>query len=516
MSEVSQATNIQHVALALLTPSPTEAQAQRRKHFDKVGLQQLADSMKSVGLVNPILVRPLEKGFEIVAGERRFQAAKIAGLETVPVSVRELDDGQVLELQLIENLQRQGLHELHEAEGYEQLRKRGINAVQIAEKVGKSREYVFTRLKLLALCKEAKAAFYDSKLTFSTALLIARIPGEKMQKEALKELTNENRPMSFRQAQEFVQNNFMLRLGDAPFDAAAENLVKGAMPCARCPKNTLAQPELFGDVKAGSVGVCTDPPCFQSKVAAAIDIKVKAAEGAGQKVIEGGAAKKIFPYGTHYAQGGFKKLDGEVWVGGRSVPVKSMLKEGVKPTLVRIVDENDDRLKLIEVVPESALKMPKRSSSSSSSSSRSSSSKVSAADKAREEKANAERKLLVAVAKAIHTKAPKPFTFDELFKIAETVFESSHGDDALEIIGSKTAYPQFDKLNEAGLQRAIRGMLLAAHIDEGDKGVVFAEAKRHGVDVEKIKAELAAPAADKAKPAAAKGNKAAKTPSKKK
>lgn len=508
-NDAQQNTATQSISIALLVPSSTDAQIQRRKHFDKVGLQQLADSLKSpAGMINPILARPVGKTFEIVAGERRWQAAKLAGLETVPVTVRELDDGQVLEVQLIENLQREGLHELHEAEGYDALRKRGINADEIAKRVGKSREYVFTRLKLLALSKDAKAAFYDSKLNFSTALLVARIPGEKLQNEALKVLTNEKDPMSVREAQEYVQEKFMLRLGEAPFDTGAENLVRGALPCGRCPKNTLSAPELFGDVKAGSVGVCTDPPCFKAKTSAALDLKVAAAEKSGQKVIEGAAAKKIFPYGMHSPQGGFKKLDAETYVNGSYVKIKSLLKEGVKPTLVRIINDHSKREELVEVVPESALNKPKQRTSSSSSRS-ASSPKATPAQKAAAAKEETQTKLLVAVGKAIFAAAPKPFTREELYELADMACDTSFYDDTFgEIVGNK-GYPKLDKLNETGLQKIIRIALLTTHLEEGDKDVVFAVAKRHGVDVKKIEASLVAPPADK-KTAAAKPKKPAK------
>lgn len=147
------------ISLDQLKPSSTESQTERRKHFDKAALGELADSIKTAGLINPVLVRPVNGHFEIVAGERRFMAAELAGVSEIPATVRELTDEQVLEIQLIENLQREGLHPLSEAEGYDKLiRTHGHTAEEIADKLGKSKAYVYARIKLLALGPAARQA----------------------------------------------------------------------------------------------------------------------------------------------------------------------------------------------------------------------------------------------------------------------------------------------------------------------------------------------------------------------
>lgn len=174
-----------------------------RKHFDKDALAELASSVKSHGVMQPILVRPhpsrrpdevSEIAFEIVAGERRYRAAKLAGLASIPAIVRELTDVQTLEMQVIENLQRSDLHPLEEAEGYEQLMKlHKQTADELAVKVGKSKGYVYARIKLLALSPAARKAFYDGDLVPSVATFIARIPGHALQDKALKEVTEKDR-----------------------------------------------------------------------------------------------------------------------------------------------------------------------------------------------------------------------------------------------------------------------------------------------------------------------------------
>jgi ParB/RepB/Spo0J family partition protein len=187
---------VELLPLTAIAPSETHIQALRRQRFTKDELKDLADSItKTRGVLQPIVVRPLAalRGlakYEIVAGERRWLASKIAGLAHIQASVREISDQEVLEVQLIENLQRKGLHELEEAEGYDELMKlKKITAEQLVDMVGKSRSYVYARLKLLALCPEARKAFYAGELDASRALLIARIGHHDTQRQALKAVT---------------------------------------------------------------------------------------------------------------------------------------------------------------------------------------------------------------------------------------------------------------------------------------------------------------------------------------
>jgi ParB/RepB/Spo0J family partition protein len=282
--------------IANLQLSRTPAQGERRQHFDKDKLQELAASIKSTGgLIQSIVVRPVQiirteglnglivagktyfspdeaekvahNKFEIVAGERRYLAAKLAGLTEIDCSVRDLTDEQVEEIQLVENLQREDLHELAEAEGYEALQKRGHSIDEMADKVGKSKATIYARMKLLALCKDARKAFYAGKLSASTALLLARLVGEDVQKKAMKEIIEDRRfgdgPMSYREAAEHIHENYMLRLDDAGFPTQDATLVPAAGTCGACPKRTGNQPELFGDIK--NADVCTDSACFKTK-----------------------------------------------------------------------------------------------------------------------------------------------------------------------------------------------------------------------------------------------------------
>lgn len=148
-----------------LKPNPN----QPRTHFDKDALQELSDSIKQHGVLQPLLVRPVPEAgnrYEIVAGERRWRASQIAQLHEVPVTIQYLTDEAVLELALIENLQRQDLGALEEAEAYDQLMKRfGHTQERVAQAVGKSRSHVANIVRLLNLPEQVKQYLRDGKLT---------------------------------------------------------------------------------------------------------------------------------------------------------------------------------------------------------------------------------------------------------------------------------------------------------------------------------------------------------------
>jgi len=267
-----------NIPIACVIPSKTNP----RKYFDEAALNELAASIKNHGVAQPILVRPLPTTedmidcVEIVAGERRYRASKLAGMETIPAIVRELTDVQALEIQVIENLQRQDVHPIEEADGYDQLMKlHGYTADQLAEKVGKSRSYIFGRLKLRALAPSTREAFFGGQLSASTALLIARIPVENLQEQATKEIINDGDPLSYRDAFEHIKLRYMLDLDRARFSVKDAKLVTEAGSCTSCPKRTGNQPMIFKDV---GTDICTDPNCFSSKCRAHDDKTLAAAQ----------------------------------------------------------------------------------------------------------------------------------------------------------------------------------------------------------------------------------------------
>ncbi len=355
------APTVEVLPLAAIVPSSTHIQELRRARFTKDALEELANSIRRVGVLQPIVVRPagLADKYELVAGERRWQAAKLAGLTEIRASVCVLSPEQVLEIQLIENLQREGLHELEEAEGYEELLKlKKINADALADMVKKSRSYVYGRLKLLALCPEARKAFYAGELDSSKALLVARIGHHDTQRQALKAHKDESHwgPMSFRDFQELTRERFMLELKSAPFDVKDPTLVPKAGTCEACPKRTGNQRELFSDVKGADI--CTDPKCFDDKRQATYQIEVKRLEAKGKKVISGDPAKKIFPYWeSNYAHdrgrvdGGYHKLTESEYVGSSRATIASLLPKDYEPILVQHPQTGE----LVKVAPASVV-----------------------------------------------------------------------------------------------------------------------------------------------------------------
>lgn len=289
-------TTFQQIDTINIVPSPKNP----RKHFDQTKQDELTASIAAHGILQPITVRKAGIGmFEIVLGERRYRSALVAGLIYIPAMIVEMSDEQMLEAMMIENLQRADLHPLEEAEGYElMIKDHHYTYDTLAEKIGKSRSWIFGRLKLLALDEEAQRVFRSGGLNASTALLIARIPTQKMRAKALEDLTRKDYSgdtMSVREAQRYIRDRYMLRLSDAPFPTDDGELVAMAGPCGSCPKRTGNAPELFDDID--SADVCTDPDCFAQKKMAATERRVQQL-GSDVKVITGEEATKIMPSHT--------------------------------------------------------------------------------------------------------------------------------------------------------------------------------------------------------------------------
>ena len=169
---------INHVSVIKLVAG----QFQPRSYFDEGALTELAESIQKNGIMQPIIVRPISTGkLEIIAGERRWRAAKLAGLETVPVIIREISNKQALELALVENIQRKDLSPLEEAIGYQRLIEEfNYTQEELAGTVGKSRSHIANLLRLLSLPEEVKTMLEKGELTMghARALLTAANPVE--------------------------------------------------------------------------------------------------------------------------------------------------------------------------------------------------------------------------------------------------------------------------------------------------------------------------------------------------
>jgi ParB/RepB/Spo0J family partition protein len=277
-----------------------------RKHFDEAYIAELAESIKAHGLIQPITVRPHPVDtnglwpYEIIVGECRWRAAKLAGLVDIPAFIRMIDDRQMLEIQIIENLQRRDVHPLEEADGYRELMDRhGYKAEEIAAKISKSKGYVYARLKLTALHDTGRDAFFAGQLDASTALLVARISGASLQARAVKEITEGyNGPLSYRNAQNHIRHHFTIRLEQATFKLDDAKLLPAVGSCTACPKRSGNNPELYADLE--DADVCTDTACFEDKRMARRDQLVAIAEKKGIKVITGEEAAEFMPHGPFH------------------------------------------------------------------------------------------------------------------------------------------------------------------------------------------------------------------------
>ena len=163
---------------------------QPRHQFDEEQLDALADSIREHGILQPLAVRSIGEGFyQIIAGERRWRAARLAGLSEVPVVVIEADDKTVMELALVENLQRQDLNPMEEAEGYRSLMQEyGMTQEQAAQRVGKSRPAVANALRLLALPEELRQLVTEGLISAGHARAILSLPTEALQKSAAQKI----------------------------------------------------------------------------------------------------------------------------------------------------------------------------------------------------------------------------------------------------------------------------------------------------------------------------------------
>lgn len=359
-----------YLPLTAITPSLTNP----RKTFAPARMAELVDSIRASGVHQPILVRPLPGDrvaetaravqYEIVAGERRYRASLEAGVPSIPAMIRALTDEQALEVMLVENVMRDDLTALEEAEGYDHLMQHtGLSADEVAAKIGKSRSYVYAKLKLLDLCQEVRQALRDGSIDASRALLIARIPDGKLQLKALSVATAPQGGAAdapgVRAFSTWLQQNVMLRLEHAPFQITDAHLIESAGSCMDCPSRTGANPDLFADV--ASADICTVPSCYQIKEQAHRAQLVATAQKKGLRVIDGAEAKEVFNSRGSYdssVMSGYSRLDqvrhdvpGPAGQNGATLrnllAGEDLAAQGVQPVLI----EHPRTKELIEAVP---------------------------------------------------------------------------------------------------------------------------------------------------------------------
>lgn len=517
----------QALGVRTLHASPTNP----RKHFDEAALAELAENVRQHGVMQPILVRPWPANqpisadftggvpmYEVVAGERRYRAALRAGLDLIPGLVRHLTDREVLELQIIENLQRRDLTEFEEADGYRLMMKdHGYTADELAARINKSKAYIYARLKLCDLATPARSLIDSAGLPASIALLVARVPVPELQKQAAGEIIN--RHMSHRQAQQHIHEQYMLDLRKAPFDRKDASLTD-AGSCTDCPKRTGNLADLFTDV--ASADVCTDPHCYRDKKVANMRATQRKLEEKGKTVVTGDDAKKILPSErTVYASGGYQLVDDKNYSAiedGKAVTYGELAKRaGVEP--IHVVHPGTQTV--VAVVKEADLKKALKQAGDTTPASPNDAAR--AEEKKRKEAAEFRQRLYAEVRQEIvaHLVAGNPLDSWHLRTIARQTywgagFEACHritqnwipreeigdGHERHRVLGERIA-----SMSDADLMLLMIDCCVGGHLHVAGYSTGYAEtppvlaelAVRWGVDADALKKDLKAAAREKAK-----------------
>lgn len=270
-----------------------------RKSFDTKALNELSESIKAHGILQPILVRPYVdetsswQDYELVCGERRYRAAKMAGLDVIPANIRVLTDDEAFELQIIENLERKDVHPLDEADAFKKMLDSGKYTIaDIAAKMAKPESFIVQRLKLVDLIEPIRNDFIAGHLGIGHAILIARCDEFKqLDIHKNSQPYNENYPTDYgtiHALKETIEDDSTL-LSEAKFSLSDAKLTD-ACACDFCPKRSGSNPVLFEDMQEDR---CFDEVCFKSKTEAFIEIEVA-------KIINDGT--EIFILAQYYAK----------------------------------------------------------------------------------------------------------------------------------------------------------------------------------------------------------------------
>lgn len=265
-----------------------------RKTFEKENIKDLADSMASVGLLQPIILRSLGDKFQIVAGERRYRAAKLLKWESVPAMVRNITDEEMLEIQIIENLQRENVSPLDEAAAFKTLlQKESLD--WLCSRIHKSKKYISDRLKLNELIPEAADLVQKGTLPLGHAVVISKLSFAD-QKSCIDkcittdwskddEFDSRYCSMPIEKLKDFIADEIMLDFDKVSFDPTDANLYPTAGACTNCLKRTCNSQLLFADITSDDK--CTDAACFNEKINLHVErAKEKAKEQYG-KVLSG-------------------------------------------------------------------------------------------------------------------------------------------------------------------------------------------------------------------------------------
>jgi ParB family chromosome partitioning protein len=503
-----------------------------RRTFNEKKMEELIESIRTKGILMPLLVRPAKsKGegeiedfasnlgvklikthdsnqrYEIAAGHRRYRAAIKVQLREVPVIVREMSDADFLEVITIENLQREDIEPLDEAQGYQTLMmKTNYDVSTIAAKVGKSESYIYQRIKLLDLIPEAQEQLIKNKITAGHAILIARLQPDQ-QKELIKKESGlyegwgpDRTVVSVRELADHIDRQIHLDLNSASFKKNDPDLVPEAGPCTTCHKRTGFVPALFPEIKKKDT--CTDPSCFHKKV-----------EAFTKQWIEKKSQDSDVPplrLSTNY-DGRIKKVPEDP-----EKPIPSQLyheitdkKKGSCSSAregIVVEGRHEGQVKIVCIDPE--CKKHHKTASSYTSSSQNDPRRV--RQKAEEEKRKLAFKIREAILDAILSAWPGKFNREDLLVLAAEVYRPIWHENQKKILKRKGLIPkkeQYSQNTQAPMatwlknqkEKELRRFLLECVLfqnlerhwtDKGKPDPIIETAKRYGLDPKKIEMEL--------------------------
>lgn len=266
-----------------------------RKEIKEEHIEELATSIKEIGLLHPILVRPaVNNSYEIICGERRWRACKKLNREFIECFIHPMDDKLALQVRIIENIQRQNLNPIEEAQGYKKLLDQGMSIIELASVIGKGRDYISRMTMLLSLPEAAKEAIIAGKLSRRAGWYISRIPVPKLRAIVASEAIAKS--LTVNQVAQIVLENYLLDLRKAYFAISKPDLLPGVPSCIDCPKRTGNAKELFNDIKDPMI--CTDPECFAQKREAEWHFQCYKAQSENKEILFAEESIKHFVPGT--------------------------------------------------------------------------------------------------------------------------------------------------------------------------------------------------------------------------
>ena len=239
-----------------------EIKIQKNPRTDFGEINELVDSIKEQGILEPLLVTT---NGELISGERRLRAAKILNMETVPVKVLEADDNRIAEIKLVENIQRKNLNPIEEGIAFDKyLSETAYNEDHLANKIGKTKDYILRRIALKGLTKECREALVKRKIQLGHAVVLARLESTQ-QNKTMKEITSYG--TSVADMSDVLDYELTKNLETAPFNKSkgTDGNGKGTTGCKNCPYNGSEQTLLI-DAGDAVEGVCLRPKCFLKKV----------------------------------------------------------------------------------------------------------------------------------------------------------------------------------------------------------------------------------------------------------